>query len=95
MPVPKKKEEDEELEPKTNEEEEEDEDDDSDEDEDDEDDDEEEGEGEATPDDVAERVAEALMASDGECSAAVADGKKVLVDLQDGSKWVLMVRSRG
>jgi hypothetical protein len=71
----------------------EDEDDDEEDDESDDGDDDEE-EGEATADEVAEEVVEAVRAAYEDCSAAAADGKKILMDLADGTKWVLTVRSR-
>ncbi len=61
---------------------------------DDADDDDEDEDAETTADDVAEDIVEAMRAACDHCSAIAADGKKVILDMGDGSKWLVTVRSR-
>jgi hypothetical protein len=85
---------DEDLEPREEEDNEDDgEDDDSDEDEadDDDDDDEEEEDPETS---LAQEICQALRDGQESCVSAIVDRKKILLDLDDDSHWVLTIRRR-
>lgn len=58
------------------------------------DDDDEDEEGETTAEDVAEDIVEAVRSGCDHHAAVAADGKKVLLDMEDGSKWLITIRSR-
>lgn len=78
--------------------EDEDEDDDLDEDDDDEDEEseavEDDEDGETTPDEVARDIAAALRDAHEGCASAIAEKKRILLDLDDDSRWLITVKRR-
>jgi len=71
-----------------------DEDDDEDDGDEDDDDDEDDEDGESTPEKVAQLVTTALRDACESCDSATADKRRILLDLDDESRWLLTVKRR-